>query len=283
MTFSIAVLFSALTVGTWNGNWFPSGRAEHRAPEAVEQAMIEEAGRMIKEGLAKADPTGKNDLILCFNEFRHDDTAEKLVKAIGRSDLKVAVVSGYRRRDRFDQQQDVIATTLPVAESNWSKWKNSKKNTPPRGYAHALIVIEPAVTASVYSVHLKSNYGATTAEIAESNRLKRAKAIEQIVGQEKPKRSEKNPHPVIIAGDFNADRWSAEFAEETIFKTLEDGGYFNSFELAASDKRATHPGRGKWGDSTLDYVFTRGMKPFGAPVIVPAKDISDHNPVFVNF
>ena len=53
MVNSFLVVFS-IVVGTWNGNWFPSGR----------------------------------------------------------KDLRVAMVSGCRRHDRFDQQQDVIANPL---------------------------------------------------------------------------------------------------------------------------------------------------------------------------
>ena len=30
------LLLAAVVVGTWNGNWFPSGRAEHRAHPDVE-------------------------------------------------------------------------------------------------------------------------------------------------------------------------------------------------------------------------------------------------------
>ena len=37
MTF-FPFIFAAVVVGTWNGNWFPSGRAEHRAHPDVEAA-----------------------------------------------------------------------------------------------------------------------------------------------------------------------------------------------------------------------------------------------------
>ena len=119
---SILVVFS-IVIGTWNGNWFPSGRAEHRAHPDVEAATITAAAKMLVGGLKAVDPMGTNDVILCLSEIRGPKAASNLVEQIGRKDLRVAIVSGYRRRDRFDQQQDVIVTTLPVAEAHWSKWK----------------------------------------------------------------------------------------------------------------------------------------------------------------
>ena len=104
-------LIAAVVVGTWNGNWFPSGRAEHRAHPDVEAATISASARMLADGLRGIDPEGTNDVILCLNEIRGPSAASNLVAQIGRSGLRVMSISGYRRRDRFDQQQDVIATT----------------------------------------------------------------------------------------------------------------------------------------------------------------------------
>ena len=60
---SFAAILLSVIVGTWNGNWFPSGRAEHRAHPDVEAATIAAAGKMIASGLAKVDPTGREDVI----------------------------------------------------------------------------------------------------------------------------------------------------------------------------------------------------------------------------
>lgn len=285
MTSAAALLLAAVTVGTWNGEWFPSGRAEHRAAPEIEEGAIRAAGRMLRAGLAQADPAGTNDLVLCFNEFRRDtdgaSVAARLCQELGRTNLHVAVVSGYRRRDRFDQQQDVIVTTLPVAEANWSAWKRARdwSDTPPRGYARAKIVVSPAVTATVYAVHLKSNYGQTTEEAAAANRRKRALAVEQILEQERPKRG--RAAPLILAGDLNADRWGAG-SNEVFFAALEEAGFSNALELLPPGRRVTYPGRGRFANLALDYVMTRGLSPAGAPVIVSGEGVSDHNAVFVN-
>lgn len=276
---AVLAVIAAVVVGTWNGNWFPSGRAEHRAHPDVEAATITAAAKMLANGLKSVDPAGTNDVILCLNEIRGPKVASNLVAQIGRKGLRVAVISRYRRRDRFDQQQDVIATTLPVAEVHWSKWKVAGKSTPPRGYAFAAVVIDPATTANVYAVHLKSNYGATTEEIRAANRAKRTLAIAQVVEQEKPKRG-RPKRPVLIAGDMNADRWRKEFKEEKLFGLLEEAGFANTLALLPEGKRGTHPSR-SYGNSALDYIFFRGLNPLASPCIVGSEELSDHSAVFV--
>ena len=282
----LKALLAAVVVGTWNGNWFPSGRAEHRAHPDVEAATVKAVGAMLRKGIDSMDPAGTNDLVLCFNEIRGPRVARELCSAIGRTNLSVAVVTGYRRRDRFDQQQDVIMTTLPVVDASWSLWKSSKGVRPPRGYAMAKVVVEPAVTSTVYAVHLKSNYGATTDELRAANREKRRLPIEQLVEMESPGKSRKRDAPgaatgpVIVAGDFNADRWRGEFAEETIFSRLEEAGFENVLALLPEGSRGTHPNK-RWGDSALDYIYVRGLEVKGPPSIFPAEDLSDHRPVFV--
>ena len=276
---AIFAVIAAVVVGTWNGNWFPSGRAEHRAHPDVEAATITAAAKMLANGLRAVDPAGTNDVILCLNEIRGPKAASNLVAQIGRKGLRVAIVSGYRRRDRFDQQQDVIATTLPVAEAHWSKWKVAGKSTPPRGYAFAAVVVDPATTANVYAVHLKSNYGATTDKIAAENREKRTLAIAQVVAQEKPKRG-RVKRPVLLAGDMNTDCWRKEFREEKLFGLLEAAGFANTLALLPEGKRGTHPSR-TYGDSALDYIFCRGLNPIAPPRIVGNDELSDHNAVFV--
>ena len=276
---SLASLLAAVVVGTWNGNWFPSGRAEHRAHPDVEEATIRAAAEMLAAGLRAVDPAATNDVVLCLNEIRGPRAASNLVAQIGRPGLRVVSVSGYRRRDRFDQQQDVVATTLPVAASYWSRWKSSGKTVPPRGYAFAAVVLDPATTAGVYAVHLKSNYGANTPEKVAENREKRALAAQQLVTQERLHRG-RSTRPVIVAGDVNADKWSPSFAEERTFGFFESAGFENALAALPANARGTHPSK-RYGDSALDYVFFRGFGAVDSPQIVPNDGLSDHFAVFV--
>jgi endonuclease/exonuclease/phosphatase family metal-dependent hydrolase len=271
-------LLAAVVVGTWNGNWFPSGRAEHRAHPDVEAATISAAAKMLASGLRAVDPCGTNDVVLCLNEMRGPRAASNLVAQIGRPALRLAVISGYRRRDRFDQQQDAIATTLPVAEAHWSRWRGKGSVTPPRGYAFAAVVVDPSTTANVYAVHLKSNYGATTREIAAANRAKRTAGIEQLLSGEVQRRGAA-ARPVVVAGDMNADKWSAGFSDEALFGLLESAGFANPLGDLPPGLRGTHPSK-RWGDSALDYVFLRGLRSLRPPHIEPNDGLSDHFAVF---
>jgi len=265
-------------MATWNGEWFPSGRAEHRADPKTEAKTIKRAGQMLRGAFAAVDPSGTNDIVLCLNEMRDKETVLALADAIGRKDLKLAIISGYRRRDRFDMQQDAILTTLPFATASWSRWRNAKDATPPRGYVFSEIVFPNAVTTRVYAVHLKSNYGQTSEQIAESNRSKRANAIAQLIDQERAKRG-RFAAPVAILGDMNADAWKKEFAKDRMFRLLSDAGFENVLSGLDEDDRITHPGRGKWQGSVLDYIFLRDLPRSAPPTVFFAGGISDHNPV----
>ena len=140
------------------------------------------------------------------------------------------------------------------------------------------MVVSPTVTANVYAVHLKSNYGANTALKRDFNREKRANAVGQLMEIERRKRGRKNP-PVIIAGDLNADCWRKEFAEEKIFTMMASAGFVNSLALLPEHARGTHPSK-KWGDSALDYIMTRDFEILSAPRIIPNDELSDHYALF---
>jgi len=265
---NVLVLLAAVVVGTWNGNWFPSGRAEHRAHPDVEDATIMAAAKMLRQGLDAVDPSGRDDVILVLNEMRGPKAASNLIARIGRPGLRLVSISGYRRRDRFDMQQDAIATTLPVVDSGWWKWSQAGRETPPRGYSYASVVVEPAVTARVCAVHLKSNYGATTPELKQQNIVKRTRAVTELLSREKC------PY-VIVAGDMNADRWRREFADEKLFGLFDRAGFLDLLALLPSDCRGTHPNK-RWGDSALDYIFARGFASVGPLRLEPNEELSDH-------
>ena len=265
-------LLLALVVGTWNGNWFPSGRAEHRAHPDVEAATTQAAAQMLAEGIRAIDPSGKEDIVLCLNEIRGPRAASNLIARIGRPDLRLVSISAYRRRDRFDQQQDAIATTLPVAEVGKGVWANHGRETPPRGYAFAAVVLSPAVTAEVYAVHLKSNYGAKQASDKALVQAKRTHAIEELMARTRTARH------IIVTGDMNADPWRREFEGEPLFGLFAISRFMNLLELLPPGARGTHPNR-RYGDSALDHVFVRGFSA-ERPTIIPNDGLSDHYAVF---
>ena len=283
----LAVLL-ALIVGTWNGNWFPSGRAEHRATPEKEQKTITLAAQMISSALSKLDPQGTNDVVICLNEMRSAEVVTNLLAQISRSGLELAVITRYRRRDRFDQQQDAIITTMPIASKNWSTFKKAKyiNETPPRGYSCASLVSNGgSVTTHVYSVHLKSEYGATSDYKRRLNRIKRTAAIEQILNIENSLRTKSSAdvsRRVVIAGDINADKWNDYFSLDTVFEILEKAMFVNHLNLLPREKRDTKPSK-RWGKSVLDYVFSKNIGEALEVHVEPTNGASDHNAVFVRF
>jgi len=271
------LLLAAVVVGTWNGNWFPSGRADHRAHPAVEEATIVAAAQMLAAGLDRIDPERQHDVVLCFNEIRNAQVASNLVRRIGRKGLRVAAVSSYRRRDRLDQQQDVIATTLPTVDSGWHRFAVAGSETPPRGYVVATVVVPPAITTGVYAVHLKSNYGANDEKTFQLNRSKRTRAMSAVIAAEDRRGGSRSP--AIVAGDFNVDKWRSEFLGEPLFAMLEESGYLNLLQLLPRGKRGTHPSR-SYGNSALDYIFVRGFDSKALPCVLPNEGLSDHCALF---
>ena len=98
MTLGSLIALAAVTVGTWNGEWFPSGRAEHRAAPEIEAATIQVAGQRLRRGLDAADPTGTNDVILCLNEIRGPRVAEELIVCVIQSYFIALLYDLYRAR-----------------------------------------------------------------------------------------------------------------------------------------------------------------------------------------
>ena len=80
----------------------------------------------------------------------------------------------------------------------------------------------------------------------------------------------------IIAGDFNADRFQPQSMNEPIFPLIEDAGFTDSWLSSAPSERGTHPGNTRYPDSTLDYIFHRGLPLSKSRRLAPASDVSDH-------
>lgn len=283
-----SIFLLALVVGTWNGNWFPSGRAEHRASPAKEERTVELAAEMLSDGLDRVDPSGKDDVVICLNEMRNAAVVSNLLSKMRRKDLRLAVITRYRRRDRFDQQQDAIITSMPAVESRWAVFRKTSdySSNPPRGYAYSAVISDGgSVTTGVYAVHLKSEYGATRESIRASNRKKRASAAKQIVAMEKPRGRGKKKSPpsrVIVAGDINADKWNPYFAKDSVFSVFEDAGFDNVFRgMEAEDRDTRHTSR--WGASTIDYILPRLPEKVRRVHIEKTNGASDHNAVFAVF
>jgi len=276
---SFFVCFAVL-VGSWNLKWFPSGRAEHRAKPEVEARTIADAGDVVRRGVGT-----EKGVILFFQELRDGAACSNLTVSTGLTNLHTAVVSAFREYDRrLGWQQCGIVTDLPVLDARWSYWKHPKRVYPPRGYAYALVDAGKDGLVACYCVHLKSDYGVKTPADAEKNAEKRRVCAEQLVAEAKHVKGPdgKKVCRVVIAGDFNADRFEKDGVDVRTFSTLTDAGFADGWEGAALAARGTHPGKGRWPDSTLDYVFHFGWTRVVSRALSPSVPLSDHRMVWMH-
>jgi endonuclease/exonuclease/phosphatase family metal-dependent hydrolase len=282
----IAAVFADVVAGTWNLKWFPSGRAKHNAPPSVEKATIESAGKAIRSSIGEmpSPPKDGDGTILFFQEIRDFKTATNLVNAIGLSNVNLACLSLFKDWDgRAIQQQCAIATTLPVIDSSWSYCKRPKKITPPRGYAYALLDGGKDGIVACFCVHLKSNYATTTKAKKEDAKKKREVCAEQLAKLAKSLKTPdgKKVSKVIIAGDFNIDKWDPILEDEKTHSILADASFANCFENVPLSGRWTYPGSTRRKDSTLDYIYHKGFDSASSLYVAPLKDFSDHRMVLL--
>lgn len=266
MRLILPLFLAEVLLGSWNLKWFPSGRAEHRAKPEVEERHYEAAANVIGE-------TIKPRTVVFLQELRSAETASNLAARVG---LNVAAVSAWRTYDgRLGWQQCAILTDLPVKSGEWHYARPVKgmKGKPPRGYVRAIIDGGEDGELDCICVHLKSNYGAGSDPAAGAlNRRKREEAVRQL-----PKDSE----VAVIAGDFNFDCFADEFAGEETADILVWSGFVNCWAGVEFGLRGTHPGNTRWPDSTLDYIFTKGLKQQGAPSLGARDRVSDHRMVWL--
>lgn len=273
MVKTFVALFAVLA-GSWNLKWFPSGRAEHRASPRVEAANISDAADLIRTNLKG------NGRILFLQELRDANSCSNLVAEIGDTNLHVAVATAYRdfRDNRLQWQQMAIATDLPVIAAEWRYARRTSGMFVPRGYAYALLDGGKEGRIACFCVHLKSDYGAKKDEKRAENALKRESAVKQVIEAAEKCGASK----VIIAGDFNADRYHRPFKGERMFALLDSAGFSDGWEGSEKSERGTHPGSSRYPDFTLDYVFHKGFSRLTYRHLAPIEPVSDHRMVVMS-
>lgn len=286
-------LLAVVWAASWNMKWFPSGRAEHRASPRAEQAAVDDAADVIRAHLAPKSGCR----VLFLQELRSAEVCSNLIAAVGGT-LRVAAASEFRERDnRLGWQQCAIATDARTVEAGWRPFQNEKRIRPPRGFAYAVLDCGKDGLVACYSVHLKSDYGAgRDPEAKRMNIAKRGAAARQLMKHVRDLEERFSAAgaarriAVLVGGDFNTDRYSAESAGEPVFATLEHEGFASCWDIPSDPdsgqtmprsavplvERATHPGRGRYPDSTIDYVFYRGFQRVAGRAIAPFCDVSDH-------
>jgi hypothetical protein len=137
-----------LRVVSWNIEWFPGQRPEATAEESAKQMAA------AKIALAELKPD-----VLLLQEIRDWKSAEELCSVI--PGLQVHVASSFGERP----QNQIVASTLP-ADSAWSDTWKQGPIAPPRGYSFAALQLPGGRFLLSYSLHLKSNRGELSENVA---------------------------------------------------------------------------------------------------------------------
>lgn len=270
-----------VTLAVWNMKWFPAGHMEPQS-EDKEQNRIRRAAELI----GKQAPD-----IMALQEIRDTATCEKLVKEMKRSDLKVAVCSGFESEPGVQGLQQVaILSKYASVEAGFERWHTVDYVTPPRGYAYAVLDVGGKLVC-VFSLHLKSNFIPREAQnpdnIATLNRLKRELSAQQVAAkiaalETKYKKANTPISAFVIAGDFNTSLFDDKYSEEKTIRELLANGMADAFAGIAEDKRHTLPESEYYPPAIFDYVLYRGLDIRTANVL-PPHWLSDHNMLVVKF
>lgn len=287
---------STLRVATWNIEWFPAGqRRGSPDPTNLQTAAV---AALINE----FQPD-----ILAVQEIRNLKALEQLNRNLGLWPFSHLAASWFYRlnatgtplTDQIEQQCGILSR-YPWDEA----WEIDftpleEKPRPARGWLAARFRIRTA-TFTLYTGHLKSDYGADSPEKAAAIRTQRAAAIRHLARDLERRQLDPYRDRIVVAGDFNADIATADRSLETVFDDLERLGFRSALQPPRRANAITVPAREgvpDVPDLTLDYIFLSSAWGDPPPVQILAKgaskkkDIfggdgpglaSDHYPVFVD-
>ena len=255
----------------WNIEWFPGHRPTASAEEADKHM------KQCQEALKKLDPD-----IFVAEEIRDWAAFHELVSAV--PGLTVNVVSSFKDPEsgRIRNQQIGIASKLKCRGAWWETWAANYPNIS-RGFSFAALEHPDGGLLMVYGNHLKSNSGGNSEEGARNNAGMRDEQVTQLLAHKQGVETAFSDQKImgwIAAGDFNTNH-DGQFPLDSVVKSMTLGGYHNTWEGVAKEKRLTWRSQpdSKFEPTTFDYIFTQGIKPTTARIIDVPRELSDHCPI----
>ena len=253
-------------VAFWNIQWFP-GRHPN-ASVASERTQIASVHRDIRR--VNADVIG-------LEEVRDFDNATIAVSPL--TGFKVDVVSDFPPREGQDVGQQVaIASRISPLSAWFEIWNSNGALVPPRGFAFAAYEVAPRHVLLVYAVHLKSNRGEISEDIAI-----REESMQQLVAhvhEMNEAYGKLGSVSCVVGGDFNTAPDDPRFADETTTRLLRDNGFSWCWENIPFAQRITLPADKLFPAACFDHIFVRNAKINSARVIETSRRSSDHNAIF---
>ncbi len=253
-------------VAFWNIQWFP-GRHPN-ASVAAERSQIASVHR---------DMHRINADVIGMEEVRDFDNANIAVSPL--AGFKVDVVSDFPPREGQDVGQQVaIASRFPPLSAWVEMWKPNGPLVPPRGFAFAAYEVAPRHVLLVYAVHLKSNRGEISEDIAiREESMQQLTAHIQAMNDAYEKLGNVS---CIVGGDFNTAPDDPRFASETTTGLLRDKGFSWCWENIPFAQRISLPADKLFPAACFDHIFVRNAKINSARVIETSRRSSDHNAIF---
>jgi endonuclease/exonuclease/phosphatase (EEP) superfamily protein YafD len=253
-------------VAFWNIQWFP-GRHPN-ASVASERSQIASVHR---------DMRWINADVIGMEEVRDFDNATIAISPL--AGFKVDVVSDFPPREGQDVGQQVaIASRFPPLSAWVEMWKPNGALVPPRGFAFAAYEVAPRHVLLVYAIHLKSNRGEISEDIAI-----REESMQQLIGhihEMNDAYGKLGSVSCIVGGDFNTAPDDSRFADETTTSILRDDGFSWCWENIPFARRITLPADKLFPAACFDHIFLRNAKINSARVIQTSRRSSDHNAIF---
>lgn len=255
-----------IRVAFWNIQWFPG-----RHPSATP------ANERTQTASVHRDMQKINADVLGMEEVR--DFSKATIAIAPLPGMKVDVVSNFPPREGQNVGQQVAIASRFQPMSAWVEmWKPNGALVPPRGFAFAAYQVAPRQTLLVYAVHLKSNRGEISEDIAI-----REESMRQLASHMRTMNDaygKTGSVSCIVGGDFNTAPDDSRFAGEKTIRTLRDNAFSWCWQDIPFVRRISLPADKLFPAACFDHIFVRNGKFNSARVIEMSRQSSDHNAIF---
>ena len=257
LTLTASAAGASLRVTTWNLQ--PNAAVGATGwSQSFQQSLVQEAGTT----LAALQP----DVIL-LQQVANWESCDQITKALLPMEYHIVVCSSFREAGTgalSRQQVAILSKSQPYLA--WPDAWRSGGGTPalPGGYVFAAMRMA-GHNADFFSVQFGEGVAARTDEARTQREEAVGQLIEQIaaLGNWATNRLEW----FLVGGDFNTTLDDPFLRSERTLPRLEALGFANAFAGISLDQRVTLPANSRRPDATVDYIFSRGARQIGRPLI----------------
>jgi endonuclease/exonuclease/phosphatase family metal-dependent hydrolase len=244
-------------VTTWNMEPSAAVGATGWSP-SFQQSLIAEAAASL--GDLKPD-------VILLQQVANWDSCNQLVKALLPQEYNVAVCSSFRDASTGGvsrQQVAILSKSKPYL--SWpGSWESGVGAAGLQGgFAFAAIRVAGR-NIGFFSVQ----FGDSISARSEDARNKREEASRQLLRQiaSLGNWATNRLESFLVGGDFNTTQDDPFFRSERTLPSLEGFGFANAFAGIPLEQRVTLAANSRRPDATVDYIFSKGARQIGRPLI----------------